>query len=330
MSSPLLEHIRKYGFTVYTSDGQGLIPQSGALVTDWLSRYGDEPISVDVQTVSEYVLAQHKDPTSVDIMEELGGGLVCLPPYPVMFIQYDQVSNELRGASEGDFSAGRPLTVTYGCLVATSTREELAADPETTFLLDYYEPDAHWCVEITMVQYTIGRFPTYMPVNAHVSMDKDGRLIGDRPKFVNACHDAPVTLRVVWEANMYMGVLVALMACMFCHVRSSEVEEIEPTRAAKRKAKRKRKPLHRHHKLRLLPLEKHMRRVKRAGMGQGGGESGSKKALHLVRGHFAVYTPERPLLGKFVGQVWRAPHWRGIEDEGVVTKDYEVDIGDSA
>jgi hypothetical protein len=47
-------------------------------------------------------------------------------------------------------------------------------------------------------------------------------------------------------------------------------------------------------------------------------------AHHLVRGHFATYTPDKPLFGKFVGTYWREAHARGSKDAGEVAKDYEV------
>lgn len=48
-------------------------------------------------------------------------------------------------------------------------------------------------------------------------------------------------------------------------------------------------------------------------------------ALHLVRGHFKTFTPERPLLGKHAGTYWWSPNVRGKEEHGVVVKDYKVD-----
>lgn len=46
--------------------------------------------------------------------------------------------------------------------------------------------------------------------------------------------------------------------------------------------------------------------------------------LHLCRGHFAEYTEERKLFGKYVGRYWIPPHVRGNPELGTVEKDYEV------
>lgn len=52
--------------------------------------------------------------------------------------------------------------------------------------------------------------------------------------------------------------------------------------------------------------------------------TGKRLSLHIVRGHFARYTPEKPLFGKYVGQFWMPQHTRGSADVGTVVKDYAV------
>lgn len=54
------------------------------------------------------------------------------------------------------------------------------------------------------------------------------------------------------------------------------------------------------------------------------GKIGLRKALHLVRGHFATYTPDKPLFGRITGTVWKPSHVRGDAAEGIVAKDYRV------
>lgn len=52
--------------------------------------------------------------------------------------------------------------------------------------------------------------------------------------------------------------------------------------------------------------------------------NGIKKALHICRGHFATYSEDKPLFGKYVGQFWRPSHTRGDIKAGAVVKDYSV------
>ena len=46
---------------------------------------------------------------------------------------------------------------------------------------------------------------------------------------------------------------------------------------------------------------------------------------HFCRGHFKVYTEEKPLLGHSIGRYWFSAHLRGSED-GFVDKDYKAVI----
>lgn len=50
----------------------------------------------------------------------------------------------------------------------------------------------------------------------------------------------------------------------------------------------------------------------------------SHKSLHIARGHFAHYSDDKPLFGKYTGTFWRPAHVRGSEDAGKVFKDYKV------
>lgn len=51
-----------------------------------------------------------------------------------------------------------------------------------------------------------------------------------------------------------------------------------------------------------------------------------KKRLHWVRGHFAVYSEEKPLFGKYVGTFWVPAHSRGSIGAGRVEKTYKVGL----
>lgn len=48
------------------------------------------------------------------------------------------------------------------------------------------------------------------------------------------------------------------------------------------------------------------------------------KKRHIVRGNFATYTPEKPHVSGYVGNMWRAAHMRGDDKHGVVVKDYAL------
>jgi hypothetical protein len=50
------------------------------------------------------------------------------------------------------------------------------------------------------------------------------------------------------------------------------------------------------------------------------------KRYHICRGHFATYTEERKLFGKYVGRYWIPSHARGNIENGSIEKDYVVNV----
>lgn len=113
----------------------------------------------------------------------------------------------------------------------------------------------------------------------------------------------------------------ALLALSFLHCKgvTTQLRDQQESRQVRRLRERKGdKPPVRYHVLQIEP----MKRV----LDQEGGaqETGITRALHICRGHFAKYTQERPLFGKFVGTVWREAHIRGRDAEHVVEKTYAL------
>jgi len=75
---------------------------------------------------------------------------------------------------------------------------------------------------------------------------------------------------------------------------------------------------HRHYVLQIRPL----REIKKI---EHDGESLAREvSFHFCRGHFKIYTAEKPLFGKYVGTFWWDAHARGSIKTGIVTKDYNV------
>jgi hypothetical protein len=53
-------------------------------------------------------------------------------------------------------------------------------------------------------------------------------------------------------------------------------------------------------------------------------EVGLKQALTNVRGHWRIYTPEKPLFGHFVGKVFIKDHARGSSELGIIKNTYNI------
>jgi hypothetical protein len=54
--------------------------------------------------------------------------------------------------------------------------------------------------------------------------------------------------------------------------------------------------------------------------------TGEHNRIHFIRGHFKEYTEDHPLFGKVTGLWWWQPHVRGQNKEGIIFKDYKVEI----
>lgn len=50
----------------------------------------------------------------------------------------------------------------------------------------------------------------------------------------------------------------------------------------------------------------------------------SDRMFHICRGHFAHYSDDKKLFGKYTGTFWRPAHVRGSAEAGTVFKDYRV------
>lgn len=123
--------------------------------------------------------------------------------------------------------------------------------------------------------------------------------------------------------NVYL--LPLLLAVSFANCKNVVLEDRDPDeKRSRRHRKKHRRPLVSHKRLLIDPMREVLRRegaVEKAGI---------RQALHLCRGHFRTYTPERG--GPFGRPIekpyteWVSPHTRGGNDPGagVAGKDYEV------
>lgn len=129
---------------------------------------------------------------------------------------------------------------------------------------------------------------------------------------------AGVVASGVADAGHIPGVLFPfLFAFSLLHCRNVRVEEAAtPRKVAQARRRRGLQPV-RFHTLVVDPLRQ---TVEREPAGSG---SGAKRALHIVRGHFADYR-EKGLFGRYHGIYWREMHVRGDAKAGAVFKDYRV------
>lgn len=159
---------------------------------------------------------------------------------------------------------------------------------------------------------------------------EDGRpltgLVTPPPKVRDAEVPARMKAQIEGMADTYVlamasEIFPALLAIQFCNCKNIKLASHAPEpKQSKAHEKRGGKPLLRYHTIEIEPLKQVLRT-------EGDVEkNGLRKALHIVRGHFANYTPEKPLFGRVTGKFWIPAHVRGDASEGIVAKDYRVKV----
>jgi hypothetical protein len=113
----------------------------------------------------------------------------------------------------------------------------------------------------------------------------------------------------------------ALLAISFCHCKNVTVcPEEKPAKLVRRQAERGIPQV----TFKVLQIDPMRKVLSKTAAELGGG--GLKRALHICRGHFAVYE-ERPLFGKVRGRFWIPQHLRGQPESGLAEKVYNVKHG---
>lgn len=122
--------------------------------------------------------------------------------------------------------------------------------------------------------------------------------------------------REIWQMAF------ALASC--ANVQIVDEDQQHPSRQARRAAERRGEPPF--VKFKTIRIEPKLRRAS-----QPLTEHQKRDLpLHLVRGHFATYTEQKPLFGKYAGRFWVPTHVRGSAEVGLIGKDYEVAPGQDA
>jgi hypothetical protein len=112
---------------------------------------------------------------------------------------------------------------------------------------------------------------------------------------------------------------VPAFAISLCHCKNVKAGELQEGEQSLPRKHRDRFP---NDRWRVLEIDSQKKALREAGAD--GSPESFIRALHICRGHFAVYTPEHPLFGKYVGHIWRPMHVRGGPEAGIVEKDYSI------
>lgn len=118
--------------------------------------------------------------------------------------------------------------------------------------------------------------------------------------------------------GMSTAIQVLLMGINFCNCKNVKINDVKHSRQVLRNFKRKGLPVTTEKILEISSVRRNVYRIC-----ENMGEQ-DERALHLCRGHFKIFTKEKPLLGRHTGMYWWDMHTRGNGDNGVVKKDYQL------
>lgn len=272
-------------------------------------------VPVVADDVAAYVFSQ-PEPLAMREWDWAKDFPVLSPPFPRFFVEWrkphDVLSVHAMGQEIGQTMAGREGVLFMGG--SRSSAGECPVRGLVTQGVDYEHFLCFW----TFYDFS-GDWPGELGRTGGLLIDRHGCIVGE-PVIEDLNKHKTIMIR---EGLIRFVAAVGLLAVSFMHCKSGvQIRDVEPSpklnRARERRGKR---PLVRYKTLVIDGLKELLRREGNVG------ENGLKKALHLVRGHFATFSPDRPLFGHFVGTVFRSAHLRGKKDHGQVIKDYEIKRG---
>lgn len=185
--------------------------------------------------------------------------------------------------------------------------------------------DGFWHVKIIGVNYDPNNHPT-VGFSTLIKLDSDGNLVvseeghifvyeteftslWDRREFVEE------GVRMTRDTYIYNVLEVLLrLSCKNVSLATRDIDQKQSRIATKRHGQVE--SGYRYHVLVVRPAG--------ARSSEHPGEEMGITPLHLCRGHYREYTPDRPLFGKLSGRFYIQQHMRGDKKNGVVEKDYEI------
>jgi hypothetical protein len=302
----------------------------------------NEAVKVRIQNVADYYY-QTSPQENWNLRDDFPD---IAPPWPLFWMEYRSPSSiNINGRLVG-------TTVRYsiGMLVAARDRDSIVGDEAHALT---YLPSARWTVVAKVfLAYTS---PASAPSCIHLFfwVDRDGRFItidsssAAAPILLSNLGNRgwPIPENVPGQGNYLMPGMVSLLsgrepseheqnlvtvgwaelqvACLalsFCNCNNVTLRADEvPEKLRKKSEQRGRVAVDRWH---LLEIGAIRRTLNASLAGEAGGSL--KQALHICRGNWAEYKPDRPLFGKQIGRFWRPMHTRGALQHGTVEKDYSV------
>lgn len=160
-----------------------------------------------------------------------------------------------------------------------------------------------------------GRTPVAWPIGVMVHLDDQGACIGVETVGFGGITDENEggMANAIWGEIKSGFLAISLMNC-----RNTKIALTTPVAPPRKKKSSRPRP---------AKLEFHTITLPGAAAGTTSsrkGAAGEPIAFHKVRGHFAHYTADAPLFGKYTGTYWKPWHARGTKAAGIIVADYKV------
>lgn len=245
-----------------------------------------------------------------------------VPPFEYQFVEFSIPSNLHPKVKVGLHTHSMDCTNKRwkDFIIQTSSFD---ADP----LLE--EHDCRWVIRS---MFFVEDYPQLPHAVIQANVDRQGQLIPYYTKestFDSPFHIHPVPNGIYWTDKDYypdrgwrdgvaMCFYIQLWAFSFMNCKNvSMIENIPPEKLSKKHQKRYGSPMSRYYTIGIKPM------MGRRSSGDQGGEHHAP-SLHIRRGHFKVFTEDKPLFGRHVGTYWWDAAVVGRKEAGQVSKDYEV------
>lgn len=255
------------------------------------------------------------------------------PPWDVFFAEWKQPKvpsfmqsesvkkrtedGEARLTEHGGFSG--PMPDAYGALVvAHDVREE---EKYKELLVEL--PSARW--DLMLFLFAEYERVTFGPIGRlNLLLDDQGILFGARVGKISATASVPggfpsLNAELMCRDQWISSCMPLFLGLSLANCKNVQRKENVPApKVSKKHERRYGNPSTRYYTLEIATMTDSLE--KEGGVSQ----NGLKKALHICRGHFATYAPEKPLFGKYSGTFWKPQHVKGNKKHGEVVKDYAV------
>ena len=359
--SRFYDRIGRFGFTklaldlppqmLEESEGirRSLVSEAPIVVSaDNVARYYEEhahgftfDLSKDVPNLappfpSFFVETQNPDILDARRRREGTAGPVAVESWGIYFEARD-LKEELGADRWEEEAEGETLAAYRGGFAVGSARVRAGADDEMTrHAGSGIARPPRWHVASALFVERRGRRTVQGPLYANLAAIEQGGAVAKwntgrevqlhRPYTPSTHNNAEDYFGAITEFAYPMYLAIAFMHCANVVRREVVAEAEKLSKKAKKRGKDPRPPGTRYYVLDIEPMKEVLRTEGRVG------EEGLKRALHVTRGHFKHYTPERGgPFGREIQEntmVWTRQHVRGSKERGRVDKDYRVNPPD--